>query len=322
MSMLQKTSLSVLATFMLALLGACGAEEQQASHHTMAQTQPSYDAESTALAITQEIDTITIPVAEHSKRIPISEKRLQQTELSSTDKVALREWWDSLPRPVQTDIQKKQLSIEVSNTFRTKDEYKIDDSIADTRIEATGRELERIIGEPTEMTYTVSKTIMDGLSVADTQEEYATQIHLYRKVPVHLADYNLEIFLREDGITRENLYSAQHWWMQLPFELQDKIKRNEIQLEVVCYSIDRESLDGKQQHDIGQMNEEYAAAIAQQLHQNIGRYRHNEQLVNLAKINTKARIEKSSEANANYPSNRYVRIALRRSDSSEVKPQL
>lgn len=320
--MLQKTTILVTATLLMAMLWACGAEEQQTAYHTMTEAEPAYDAESTALAITHEIDTINVEVAEHSKTIPLSEKRLRQTELSSTDKVALREWWDSLPHPVQAEIQDHRLSIEVSNTFRTNDESKIDDSIADTRIEATGRELERIIGKPTEMTYTVSKTIMDGPAVAATQEEYATQIHLYRKVPVRLADYNLEIFLREDEVTRESLYSAQHWWMQLPYELQDKIKRNEIDLEVVCYSIDRESLDGQQEQNIGQMNDEYALSIAEQLHQNIGRYRHNGKNINLAKINTKARIEKSSEANTHYPSNRYIRISLRRNNSSEAPPQL
>lgn len=312
----------VAGTLFLALLCACGNEESHTPYRTMSTAPSNYDAKHTALSQNQEVDTISVPVFEHSKKIPLSATRLRQSELSRTDKVALREWWDSLPHPVQAEIQEKRLSIEVSNTFRTKDESKIDDAIADTRIEATGRELERIIGKPAEMTYTVSKTIMDGPAAADAAEEYATQINLYRKVPVHLASYNLEIFLRDDEVTREDLYSAQHWWMQLPYDLQDKIKRHEILLDVTCYSIDRESLDGQQQESIGSMNEEYAAAIAEQLHQNIGRYRHKGKIINLATIRTRALIEKSSETNASYPANRYVRISLRRNDSGRAQPQL
>lgn len=269
----------------MGLLLACN---QQTPSDSAALLQPTSIAEG-------ETETIGVPIEQHSVQ-------LTQTGSQKTTS-ELQQWWDSLPKPLQSQIKAKEVGVQLISSVRTSPE---DAKQADMQIAETTKELERIIGAPADMS--VSTTVLEQ-PVADLAET-TTSIQLLKKVPVKLSEFSTQIFLRKGEVTYENIQSMQYWWLSLPQELQDKIKRREIEIEVACYTVDKGDLDIQAPRYLADNAEQHAMVLADALNELIGSYSAGSKRLPLAKIDTKAFIEKSNNKNFNYPAPQYIMLQL------------
>jgi hypothetical protein len=237
----------------------------------------------------EETDTITIPMKEHSFQLRLKKDELLSDQLSSNQVKKMSEWWDSLPAPVRDQIQQNQVDIQVVSNVRTKPSGNT--APADAQVEKTGEALERIIGKPTDMTYAVN-TISSHQDLA-SQDEQETTIILSKKMAVKLSEYQGQISLRQDRVSQENLQTLQYWWLSLPEQLKEKIRRKELYVDLVCYAIDHQYLDKTGGSMVGLSGEKHLLALSEVLQELVGFQANGKRQEPLGKINTANFIEKS-----------------------------
>lgn len=266
------------------------------------------DPKNTKKASPDEEMTIAMPIQEHEIRIIRAKNEQQQAKLSDANVKELESWWDSLPKPVQSQIKAKKIDIEVVSKIRTNDEKDINPQLNDSQVENTGETLEQIIGKETEMKYTVSTTLIDGQKNPQ-KGEHATNIRLVKQVPVKLQKFTADIFLREDDVTNDNIKTLQYWWTNLPEDVRHKIKRREILLDVVCHTV--EDIDGLTEEDLASSND-FAAVMGDVLNRMVGVYKAGKKEYSLAKIKTAIKLEKANAKNLKLPAKQYIKISLRK----------
>lgn len=250
--------------------------------------------------------TISVPIQEHEIRLIRAKNEQKEAKLSDANVKELESWWDSLPKPVQSQIKSNEIDIEVVSNIRTNDKKDINPQLNDSQIENTGEALEQIIGSETEMKYTVSTTLIDGQK--NPQEgEHATNIRLVKQVPVKLQEFTADIFLREKNVTNDNIKTLQYWWTNLPQDVQNKIKRREIILDVVCHTV--EEIDGKADLVAA---EDFSAIMGDVLNRLVGVYKAGSKEYSLAQIKTSVQLEKANAKNLKFPAKEYVKISLRK----------
>lgn len=258
-------------------------------------------------ATTPEEMTIPMPLS-HEIRIIRGEDEQQQAKLSEANVKELESWWDSLPKPVQSQIKAKEIDIEVVSKIRTNDKKAINPQLNDSQIENTGEALEQIIGSQTGMTYTVSTTLIQD-EKRDVEEEHATNIRLVKQTPVKLQQFETEIFLRESQVNNDNIQTLQYWWTQLPEAIQNKIKSREITIDVNYHCV--APIEGMARTQL-QDGEESIAVMSDLLQRLVGVYRIGNKECSLAKIATSFKVEKSTAQNAGIPAKQYIKITLRK----------
>ncbi len=266
-------------------------------------------------------DTVSLKVkiSEHSVQLSVSKETLKKPQLSADEVKRLETWWDSLPKPLQSQIKANEVEIELVSNLQTSDNKSADNDLTDNHIENTGATLERIIGSPTDMTFTVNTTFFGGMkNKASAQEELSTKISLVKKVPTKLAQFSTEIVLRDKEINNKNIQSLQYWWSSLPEDLRQKIQQREVTIELTCVAIDFD-LDSKASAQVGELAEDFAFVFSDILHQMIGHQRIGKQNSPLAHLKSMGTIEKIQEANVHIDSPYFIRIQLK-NNKAQILP--
>jgi len=273
-------------------------------------------------SLEDEADTVSVKVkiTEHSVKILLPKEDLKKSQLSAANVKELESWWDSLPKPIQSQIKANEVEIELVSNVRSTDKAAINSSVTDTRIENTGAALERIIGSSTDMTFTVNTTFLEGKTTVST-DELSTNISLVKKMPVKLAQFNSEIILKDNDISNKNIQSLQYWWTTLPAEVQQKIQSREVIIELTAVAIDRE-LDGKENSNVGSSADEYAFIMTDILSQMTGYQKIGKRNVAVANIESNSMIEKVQTGNAHIDAAYFIRLQLKNAKLPNVTPSL
>lgn len=294
------------------VLVGCG---DSGEHHPKKRLDSDYDVARTNLISSVEVSpdeqlTIAVPIEEHAIRIDREEGEQQQAKLSDQNVRELESWWDSLPKPVQSQIKANQIDIEVVSKIRTNDKNDIDPELNDSQIETTGETLEQIIGSETDMTYTVSTTLIDGAQKEN--EEHSTNIRLVKQVPVNLLDFKADVFLRTGDVSNDNIRTIQYWWTSLPEGVQLKIKRRELILDLTCHTI--ASIDDNSTKHLAKADE-HVAIVADIMNRLIGVYKVGKKEISLAEVKATTTLDEPNSANVTFPAKQYIEISLRKNKS-------
>ncbi len=255
-----------------------------------------------------EETTISVPISGTEIRIVRQKADQQQTELSDANVKELESWWDSLPKPVQSQIKANEIDIEVVSNIRTNNEKDINPQLNDSQIENTGATLEQIIGAETDMTYTVSTTLID--KKVKKEGEHATNIRLVKKVPVKLQQFATDIFLRDNEVSNDNIRTLQYWWTNLPDDIRNKVKNRELTLDLVCHSVN--DMDKGSEKELDDAAKEFAAIMGDVLNRLIGVYRVGNKEFSVAQIKTLTKLETANAKNLKLPAKQYIKINLRK----------
>ncbi|MCP4438879.1 MAG: hypothetical protein GY810_08030 [Aureispira sp.] len=257
-----------------------------------------------------EETTISVKMSEHSVQLVMLGDEIKDTKLSKDKVKELESWWDSLPKPIQSQIMSNKLDISVESNIKTSPNKTVDPSVTNTQVENTGETLEKIIGATTDMTYTVNTTVIENGGQKSVRE-HATNIHLVKKMPVKLKEFTAQIFIDGEDVSNDNMQSLQYWWLTLPQEIQEKIQNRELSIDIACHIIDQSDLDIEQDKQLGEHAEDHLAIMEGLLDGMIGVYRVSGMEQSVAKINTKSLIEPTSAQSIKYPSSQYIKLTLR-----------
>lgn len=253
--------------------------------------------------------TISVPIQEHAIRIVRKKQEQQEAKLSAENVKELETWWDSLPKPVQSKIKSNEIDIEVVSKITSNKAADINPELNDSQIENTGETLEQIIGTETDMKYTVNTTLIDN-NKNTAEGEYATNIRLVKQVPVKLQKFSTDVFLRSESVSNDNIRTLQYWWTNLPDDVQMKIKRQELVLDLTCHII--EALDDTEM-DAAMMNaQNHTSVMEDVLNRLVGVYKAGKKEYSIAKIKSKIQRDPASAETAKLPSKQYFTIGLRK----------
>jgi hypothetical protein len=262
--------------------------------------------------------TISVPIEEHQLSITRENGEENLITLSVANVRELESWWDSLPQPVQFKIKTKEIDIELVSSIRTHNENDINPFLNDSQVESTGETLEQIIGQETDMKYTVNTVLIDNGKEVN-QGEHATNIRLVKHIPVKLNKFNADIFIRDQDVSNENIRTLQYWWMSLPEDIRNKIKKQELMLDLTCHTII--GLDDKSSdNSLTDGAEDYVAIMGDILNRMVGVYKIGDKTISIAKMNTYTKIDTSNSVNLNFPANQYLNISIRRNKISVPSP--
>lgn len=257
-----------------------------------------------------EETTISVKMSEHSVQLVLLGDEIKNTKLSKDKVRELESWWDSLPKPIQSQIMSHKLDISVESNIKTSSNKTVDPSLTNTQVENTGETLEKIIGKTTDMTYTVNTTVIEN-GGQKSVSEHATNIHLVKKVPVKLKEFSAQIFVDGEDVSNDNAQSLQYWWLTLPTEIQEKIQNRELSIDLACYTVDQSDLDISQDKQLGENAENHLAVMEGLLDGMIGIYKTAGMEQSVAKVNSKSLIEPASTQSLKYPSSQYIKLTLR-----------
>lgn len=260
-----------------------------------------------------EETTISVAIEEHALQIQSAENNPQKVKQLET-------WWDSLPHPVQIQIKTNQIDIELVSNIRTADQAKLNPILADSMIETTGDALEQIIGSDTYLKYKVSTTLVEPFDSSDhIHDHHATNIRLVKKVPVKLNRFKADLFLRNNEVSNDNIRSLQYWWSNLPEDIQDKIKRQELAFDMTCHTM--LFLEQEQVTSIANTAaQEYVDIMADILHRIVGVYKVNQREFPVASIQTSTKFESMDAKSLNMPANQFISIQLRKNKTLVKRP--
>jgi hypothetical protein len=247
---------------------------------------------------------IKIKMEDHAVSFNLSTDEMKTAFVSEKREEALKKWWDSLPKPLQSQIKSNEVEIVVVSNIVSNDKAIVKPELTDTRIENTGALLEKIIGEPADMTFTVNTKLLQNQQLADAE---STNIILLRKTPVKLTQFSSNIQLSASGVNSQNIQSLQYWWMNLPEDIKLMIQRKELQLELNIVALDK-GIDSKNLKQLGLKNEEYGIIVSELLHDMIGYRIFENKKTALGQIKVESYIEKSSEP---FKSDYLIRINLK-----------
>jgi len=180
--------------------------------------------------------------------------------------------------------------------------------LTDAKIEQTGAALENVIGAPTEMTYTVNTTTINGVK---NPEIATTDILIVETVAVKLKEFALHIPTSSQAtISTEIAQTLQHWWVNLPEEVQEQVKAQTLW-------IDLQLIAAHEKHALQPDTEQKLFAVEDILHRLIGAYKIGNRSQPLAKIQASTTVEK----NKAYPFvNQQISLQLRLNKSVANTP--
>jgi hypothetical protein len=263
--------------------------------------------------------TISVPIEEHEFSITRENGEQNLISLSDANVRELESWWDSLPQPVQSKIKTNQIDIEVVSSIRTHNENDINPFLNDSQVESAGQTLEQIIGQETDMKYTVNTVLIDN-DKDIYHGEHATNIRLVKHVPVKLHKFNADIFIREQYVSNQNIRTLQYWWINLPEDIRNKIKKQELTLDLTCHSIIRLDDELPDISLMDRVDDDHIAIMGDVLNRMIGVYKIGDKTISIAKMNTYTKIDTANSLNLNFPANQYVNISIRKNKISVPSP--
>ena len=305
------------------LLVGCVAEEHKdvSQVYTIPWQSNAATAVTNTTTSSSEEMTIAVPIEAHEVKIVRKKHEHQQVALSEANVKELESWWDSLPKPVQSQIKANEIDIEVVSKIRTNDKKSVNPALHDSQIEETGDALEQIIGTETGMTYTVSTTLVGKgqQKPGEAAESHETNIRLVKQIPVKLQKFTTDIFLRDGQVNNENIQTLQYWWTNLPLDVQNKIKSRELVVDITYNTL--AAIDGDLTHHHAKGGD-YTAIMQDLLERMVGVYTVNKREYALAEIHTHLNTKTLDEKTANLPARQYISIALRKSKRMLNKPPL
>ena len=207
---------------------------------------------------------ISVPLHQHGLTLHRDKSDFLSVDLPSKHKNSVKNWWDSLPDPIRSQVLSNQIDIELVSEVVSTGQEIIDPVITDSQVETTGNFLEELIGSETDITYVVNTRIIDTQSVENTISH--TNIRLLKSVPVKLDHYRTQFTMRNEDFDNDNARSLQYWWVQLPNELKEQIQSNTINVVATYHQstiLDDVQLMGmeKAMDNLSAMNEALAKII-------------------------------------------------------------
>ena len=224
----------------------------------------------------------------------------------------IKKWWISLPEPIQSKIKKSELDIELISRVKSNSTQYLSSDKQSEQLAETSLVLEKIIGEPTEMQFTINALITDSLLTPMPLNDMETDIRLVEEVPVHLKDYNTDIFLREDYVSNDNIRTLQYWWMNLPEDIRNKVMSHELELEFTCSTIIDEAFQIEREIDIQTIASENLTIAKEVLQSIIGKQPLLQQDACLAKIKDSVKILPRSKHTGLLPADSFLSIQLKK----------
>ncbi len=271
----------------------------------------------------EEEDTINLKMTAHATQLVFAAEDFKSKDLSETHVREIKAWWDSLPQPLQSRVKSNAVAVEVVSNVVASPNTQCLSQKSDNKIEQTGAALEKVIGTTTEMTYTVNTTVVEKVSTSapssnnnpkNSEATATTNILLVETVAVKLSQFALDLPLQDmTDLSTETAQALQYWWTSLPEDLQNKIRQQEISIQLNVCSIDRGVIGKHNQKPILGLNADTKLTIVEDiLHRIIGTYRAGTRTIALAKINAATpSIEKLGSHNAHIRSDQYLRLQLR-----------
>ncbi len=251
-----------------------------------------------SLAPNEEV--VHIKKTKYATQLVFQNADFQQKSLSENHKQELKNWWDSLPKPLQSDIKSKYVDIEVISNVRDNPQQPISSNLTDAKIEQTGAALETVIGTPTEMTYTVNTTTING---AKNSEVATTDILIVETVSVKLKEFALQIpSSSKAAINTDVTQTLQRWWINLPYDVQEQVKNQELWIDLQLIAYEKNQLQAD--------NEQKLFALEDVLHRLIGVYQTGAHSQPLAKIHANVIVEENKIYSF---INQKIQVQLRRS---------
>jgi hypothetical protein len=224
----------------------------------------------------------------------------------------IKKWWISLPEPIQSKIKKSELDIELISRVKSNSTQYLSSGKQSEQLAETSLVLEKIIGESTEMQYTINAFITDSLLTPMPLNDMETDIRLVEEVPVHLKDYNTDIFLREVYVSNDNIRTLQYWWMNLPEDIRNKVMSHELELEFTCSTLIDEAFQIERENDIQTIASENLTIAKEVLQSIIGKQPLLQQDACLAKIKSSVKILPRSKHTGLLPADSYLSIQLKK----------
>jgi L-rhamnose mutarotase len=154
--------------------------------------------------------------------------------IASQDKFKIQSWWKSLPTGIKNQIKNNEISINLSNSFKAKDDFWAMNTCFDERIENTGNLLDRIAGNNLSIQFSINAEIDENCPELEPITENETEIQLIKTIKKNLSDFNLSLYPQLSHNYSEEI---RNWWHQLPQEVQNGIKDNSIFLQVNWMSV-------------------------------------------------------------------------------------
>lgn len=287
--------------------------------HGLVYVKPLEYIESSVVNIKEDEEmTISVPIEEHEFSITRENGEENLITLSDANVRELESWWDSLPQPLQSKIKTKEIDIEVVSSIRTYNEKDINPFLNDSQVESTGETLEQIIGQETVMKYTVNTVLIDNGKDID-RGEHATNIRLVKHIPVKLHKFNADVFIRDQYVSNENIRTLQYWWVSLPEDIRNKIKKQELILDLTCHTII--GLDDRlSDNSLTDGADDYIAIMGDVLNRMVGVYKIGDKTLSIAKMNTYTKVDTVNSINLNFPANQYLNISIRKNKISVPSP--
>jgi hypothetical protein len=239
---------------------------------------------------------------------------MNEANVSASNINQLKKWWDSLPQPLQDQIKAQEVEIELVSNVISNGNTELTPEITDSRIENTGAALEKIIGESTEMTYTVKTKQMD----TDASSSASTNIVPYIKISTKLAQFSTGLAIDKNGISAQNVHSLQYWWSCLPDDLKIMIQNNEVALEVNCIAIDK-GIEFRKNARLGDKSDNYLFLMNQYLQNMIGFKKISNKNLPLGTLKNNSQIEKVI---GNQSADYIIRINLKNQKVVADKPSV
>lgn len=248
---------------------------------------------------------IAVELKEHQTHLLQPERKEGKLPHLGVNKIEA--WWDSLPNQIQEKIKEQQVDIEVVATLNPREDSVL---ITDEHIvEETGEMIEQVVGGRTNLRYTLN-----------TQEQYdsksklqaSTIIKLREHVAVKLNSFDVQIFFREKKVSNENMLSLQYWWLNLPIEIQDKIRKRELLVQLDAIVVEQFLDAGANQQDIPV--EDNLRMFLHSLNNIIGVQPFINIAVPLASVRTKIIYRKMDEQTLLYPAAQSVGISLHKNN--------
>jgi len=307
-------NLSFIAVF--AVLLSCSGAKEPIAENDFEIVDTDNKAKTDNITEEENCDTVSLKykLDEHAFCLKLNNTEMNEANISASNINQLKKWWDSLPQPLQDQIKAQEVEIELVSNVISNGNTELTPEITDSRIENTGAALEKIIGESTEMTYTVKTKQMD----TDASSSASTNIVPYIIISTKLAQFSTSLAIDKNGISAQNVHSLQYWWSSLPDDLKIMIQNNEVALEVNCIAIDK-GIEFRKNARLGDKSDNYLFLLNQYLQNMIGFKKISNKNLPLGTLKNNSQIEKVI---GNQSADYIIRINLKNQKVVADKPSV
>jgi hypothetical protein len=253
---------------------------------------------------------------EHAVNLQLDLAEIKEVNVSEANLTQLKKWWDSLPQPLQDKIKNQEVEIELVTNVQSVVKTELTSELTDSRIENTGSALEKIIGETTDMTFTVKTSEVENNGALTSSA--TTSIIPFVKLPTKLSQFSTSLAVSRSGISAQNVHSMQFWWNNLPDDLKIMIQKSEVVVELNCIALDK-GVEFRKNIRLGEKSDDYLYLMNEYLQNMIGHRQISNKKIPMGVIKTNSQIEKVlGEESADY----ILRVHLKNNKQIADRPSL